>query len=175
MANNVNEQVTQAAKAAFDHYQAVTLASIEGLAKLADLNIQTARASIEESLEKAKVLMATKDPKALADSAAALAKPAAEQAGEYAKKVYGIANETGTEIASLVEKQIADARKQVEATVTQLSASAPAGSEQVVAFFKQAVGAANTAYEQIHAAAKQAAKVAEQNIASATSAAKGKK
>jgi phasin family protein len=167
MANPVNEQMIQTSKAAFDHYQAVTLASIEGLGKLAELNIATARASIEESLDKARQLMTAKDPKALADLGVAIAKPVAEQAGGYARKAYDIASETGSEIAGLVEKQIADARHQVEATVTQLAASAPAGSEQMVAFFKQAVGAANTAFEQINSAAKQAAKAAEQTVASA--------
>ena len=174
MAINVNDQILQANKAAFDHYQAVTLASLEGLGKLANLNIQTARASIEDSLGKVQQLMSAKDPKALADLAT-LAKPAAEKAGHYAQQAYGIATDTGSEIAELVNKQVSDTRKKVDETINGLVANAPAGSEPMVAFFRQAISAAHGAFDQINAAARQAAQVAETGMAAAQANAKSRK
>jgi hypothetical protein len=46
--------------------------------------------------------------------------------------------------------------------------NAPAGSEQAVAFFKQAVTASNTAIESVQKAVKQAADLAESHIQTAT-------
>jgi hypothetical protein len=66
MVNPLNEQILKANQAAFDHYQAVALASLEGLGRLADLNIQTARTAIEDSLGTIQQLVSAKDPKALA-------------------------------------------------------------------------------------------------------------
>ena len=170
MAINVNEQILQANKAAFDHYQAVTLAALEGLSKLSNLNAQTARSSIEGNLAKVNELLSAKDPKAIADLAA-LAKPAAEMAGDYAKQAYGIASDTGAEIADLLQKQVAESRRRIDETVSGLAANAPAGTEPMVAFFKQAMTAANSAFDQINAAARQAAAVAQSGVNAATQAA----
>ena len=46
--------------------------------------------------------------------------------------------------------------------------NAPAGSENVVAFMKSTVAAANSAFETVQKAVKQAADVAESNVAAAT-------
>jgi len=80
--------------------------------------------------------------------------------------VYEIANDTGTEITKLFEKQFAEGNKQLNATIEALAKNAPAGSEGVVTFVKSAVTAANTAYDQVNKATKQAVEMAEANLAS---------
>jgi len=85
--------------------------------------------------------------------------------------VYDIANETGTEIAKLFEKQFAEGSKQLNSAIDAMAQSAPAGSEGVVTFFKSAVSAANQAFDQVNKATKQAVEMAEANIAAATKAA----
>ena len=64
---NTPEQFVQAQKLSFDLYQAIALKTLEGFEKLAELNIQAAKTSIEEGAEQMKALMSAKDPKALTD------------------------------------------------------------------------------------------------------------
>ena len=65
------EQLVQLNKATLDSLQAAALVSMEGLEKLAELNLQAARASIDESTLTLKSLLETKDAKSAADLAAA--------------------------------------------------------------------------------------------------------
>jgi phasin family protein len=165
------EQFVQINKAAFETFQTIALKSVESFEKLADLNIQATKASIAESAEQWKALLAAKDPKAFADLAAGAAQPASEKVTAYAKHVYDIANETGTEIAKLFEKQFAESNKQFTSAIDSLAKNAPAGSEGVVTLVKNAVSAANTAYDQVNKATKQAVEMAEANFAAVSKAA----
>lgn len=164
---NSPEQFLQIHKAAMDTFQAVALKSFEGFEKLAELNAQAAKASFEESSEQLKAVLAAKDPQAFADLAMNSAQPAADKFTAYAKHVYEIANETGTEIAKLFEKQFSEGNKQVNAAIDAMAKNAPAGSEGIVTFVKSAVSASNTAYDQVNKAAKQVVEMAKANFAAA--------
>lgn len=161
------EQFVQLHKSALDTFQAAALASMEGFEKLAELNIQATRASIDETTETMKSLFEAKDPKVLAEMATVGAQPAAEKLAAYAKHVYEIASATNTELAKLVEKQFADSNKQMYAAIDTLAKNAPAGSEGMVTFVKQAVSTANSAFDQVSKATKQVVELAEANIAAA--------
>jgi phasin family protein len=171
------EQLAQLQKSTFDTFQAVALKSFEGFEKLAELNLQAVKASVAESNEQLKTVLAVKDVKALSDLAAVNAQPSTEKATAYAKHVYEIANDTGTEIAKLIEKQFAESNKQLSAAIEALTKNAPAGSEGVVTFVKSAVTAANCAFDQVNKATKQVVEIAEANLAAATKTARpaGKK
>lgn len=164
---NTPEQFAQVQKATIDLFQAITLKSLEGFEKIAELNVQAIKSSVEESGEQFKSLLSAKDAKALSDWSMAGAQPAADKVGSYAKHVYDIANECGTEIARLVEKQFAESNKQLNASIEAMAKNAPAGTEGIVTLVKSAVTAANNAYEQVNKATKQAVEVAEANIAAA--------
>lgn len=163
---NTPEQFTQMNTEALETFQAVAFKSIEGFEKLAELNLQTIRTSMTESNEQFKSLFGAKDPKALAELAAAGGQPAAEKVAAYTKSVYDIASETGAEIAKLFEKHMAEGNKQFTASIDAMAKNAPAGSEGVMTFVKSAMSAANTALEQVNKAGKQVAEMAEANLAS---------
>ena len=74
------------------------------------------------------------------------------------------------DFAKAVESQVADASAKVSGLVDKALASAPAGSEPVVAVVKSAIAAANNAIEGINKASKQVAEVAEASVAAATEA-----
>ena len=135
--------------------------------KLTELNIQAARASIDEATEVFKTLLETKDAKALVELASTGAQPAAEKFAAYAKQAYDIAATTNTELAKLVEKQVAESNKQLYAAIDAIAKNAPAGSEGAVALVKQAVNTANSAFDQVSKATKQVVEIAEANIAAA--------
>lgn len=161
------EQFVQLHKSALDSFQAAALTSVEGFEKLTELNIQAARASIDETTEVIKSLLETKDAKALVELATTGAQPAAEKFAAYAKQAYDIAAATNTEIAKLIEKQVAESNKQLYATIEAMAKNAPAGSEGAVALVKQVVNTANSAFDQVSKATKQVVEIAEANIAAA--------
>jgi phasin family protein len=165
---NTPDQFVQMQKASLDLFQAVTLKSFEGFEKLTELNIQATKASVAEAGEQVKSLLTAKDLKAVADLTVANPQPAVEKFSSYASHVVEISSEINTEITKLIEKQIADGNKQFNAAIDAMAKSAPAGSESVVSFVKQAMSAANTAYDQVNKAVKQASDLAEANIAAAT-------
>lgn len=153
----------------------VASTAFEGAKKLAELNLQTAKTTMEESAEQVKALMAAKDVKALNEMLTELftqyGKPESSKAAAYAKHVYEISSATGTEVTALIEKQVAATQKQLLASVDTFAKNAPAGSEGLVNVLKQAVVSANTAYEQVNVATKQLVEMIEANFASASKAA----
>lgn len=159
------EQFANLSKAAFEAAQALSLKSLEGFEKLAELNIQAAKSSVAESTENFQALMGTKDAKAFADLAVSQAQPAADKMTAYAKHVYDIGNGVGTEFAKVWEKQVAESSKQLNSAIDLLTKNAPAGSEGLVTFVKSAVSAANTAYDQVNKATKQVVEMTEANFA----------
>lgn len=161
------EQFLQVQKAALEVFHSATIASIEGFEKLAALNVQAAKASIDESTDALKSMVEVKDAKQLADMATGSVQPATDKVTAYYKHVYEIANDTGTELAKLFEKQFAESNKQLYAAIDALAKNAPAGTEGVVTLVKQAVSAANSAFDQVSKATKQAVEVAEANMAAA--------
>ena len=150
--------------------QAIALASFAGFEKLTNLNVQAAKASVEESLQKSVSLLETKDVKSFADSIADSAQPASDKFSAYARHVYEIASETGTEISKVVEKQFSEGSRQVSAAIEALAKNAPAGSEGVVTLVRTAVTAANSAFDQVNKATRQVVELTEANVASASSA-----
>lgn len=163
------EDILALHKQSIELMQSLALKSVQGLEKLTELNIQVAKASLEESTDAMKSLLDAKEPKAVVDYAMASGQPAVEKATAYAKHVYEIANETGTEIAKLLEKQFSEGNKQLHAAIDSMAKNAPAGSEGVVTFVKSAVTAANTAWDQVNKATKQVVELAEANMAAAAS------
>lgn len=161
------EQLIQIQKASFEAGRDATLKSLEGIEKLAELNLQAARNSLEEASGQFRALLDVKDAQALADLASNVMQPAAEKLVAYSKNVYDITNETGTSIASLCEKQFAETSKLFQAAIDQIAKNAPAGSEGMVTFVRQALNAANSAADQVTKATRQAVEMAESNFSAA--------
>jgi phasin family protein len=155
-------------KSMLESFQAAAAKSFEGAEKLAELNMAVFRSTLEEGAGQFKAVFEAKDPKAFANLAAASAQPAAEKATAYAKHVYAIASDVSGELVKLMEKQVADGNRQMYAAIDAMAKNAPAGSEGVVTFVKSAVSAANSAYDQVQKATKQAVEVAEANFAAAS-------
>jgi phasin family protein len=149
--------------------------TLEGFRKLAELNMQTAQAALEQSSEQVKALLAVKDAKTLTELVTSFAKPSPEKFTAYAKAVYAISSETGSDLAAMIEKQVAASNQQLAAAIEAMAKNAPPGAEGAVNFIKQAMGAASAAYEQVNSATKQFVDVAEANLGKATKAAGAKK
>lgn len=165
------EQFAAAYQTSLETFFALAQTTFEGVEKMVELNLNAARASLEETVGKTKSLMSVKDPQEFLSFGASQFQPNAEKAVAYSRHLYDIASSTQAEFSRVAEAQIAEANKKLVAFIDTASKNAPAGSETAVAMVKSAVAAANSAYDTMTKAAKQAVEIAEANVAAATNAA----
>ncbi|MBP6899923.1 MAG: phasin family protein [Burkholderiaceae bacterium] len=165
------EQVAAASKANLETLFGLTNKAFEGVEKLVELNLQVARATLAESQENAKAVLAAKDAQELLTLQASLLQPSAEKAAAYSRHLYDIAAATGAEVSKTAEAQFAELQKSFASAVDGALKNAPAGTENAATLVKSALTAANNAYESVHKAAKQAADIVEANFTAVTNSA----
>jgi phasin family protein len=173
------EELMKAQADAFKASNTVASTAFDGAKRLLELNVQAARAGMEESNAQLKALMAAKDVKALNDMLTDLftqySKPDPSKTVAYVKQVYDISSATGGEVTALIEKQVSASQKQLLEAVDTLARSAPSGSEGAVNALRQSVITANAAYEQVNAATRQVLGMIDAHLGGATKASAGKK
>ncbi|HEV7618359.1 MAG TPA: TIGR01841 family phasin [Burkholderiaceae bacterium] len=166
------EQISAATKTNFEAQLALITAltnkTFESVEKMIDLNMNVAKASLEESAANVQQLLSAKDPQEFFALSAAQAQPTAEKAFAYSRHLASIASSTQAEFAKAAEVQIAETTRKVTALVDEVSKNAPAGSENAIAFVKSAIGNANAGYEQVAKTTKQAVEALEANMNTAT-------
>lgn len=162
------EQLLANQKAQLETLFTLGAKAFEGVEKLVELNLQTAKTTYEEAAEHARAMLAVKDAQELVALQTALLQPVAEKAAAYSRHVYDIAQSTGAEVGKLTEGQTSEAQKKFLAVVDNAVKNAPAGTENAVVMVKSAVAAANNAFDSVQKAAKQAADVAEANFQAIT-------
>ena len=158
------EQITAAQKANFEALFGLTAKAFDGVEKLVELNLQTAKVAMGEAADTARAALSVKDAQELMALQAGLLQPAAEKAAAYSRHLYDIASSTQAEVGRIAEAQATDAQRKFLAVVDTAAKNAPAGSENAVAVVKSAVAAANNAYETVQKASKQAAEAAGANF-----------
>jgi phasin family protein len=164
----IPEQFSAASKANFEAQlsliTSLTNKAFEGVEKVVDLNLNVAKASLEESNATAKQLLSAKDAQEWLSLAAAQAQPNAEKALAYGRHLASIASGVQAEFTKAAEAQIAETSRKVLELVEEVSKNAPAGSENAVAILKTAIGNANAGYEQLSKTTKQAVETLEANL-----------
>jgi phasin family protein len=165
------EQFTAAYQANLETLFALSQTAFSGVEKIVALNLNVAKANLQEGADKARTMMSVKDPQELLNWNAQQLQPAAEKAVAYSRLMYDIATSTQAEFTKVAETQLSDANAKFVALIDSAAKSAPAGSETAVAMMKSAVAAANSAYDSLSKATKQAVQMAEANVTAATDAA----
>lgn len=164
----IPEQFSNATKANFESqfaiFSSLTSKAFEGMEKLVDLNINAAKATLEESSAAARELMSAKDPQEFFTLSVAQAQPNAEKAVSYGRQLASIAAGTQAEFNKAAENQIAETNRKVVSLVDEVSKNAPAGSENAVAVLKATIGNASAGYEQLAKTTKQAVEALETNL-----------
>jgi len=161
------EQFAAANKATVDSLLSVANTALASAERIAALNLNTARAALEDGAAGVKSVLEAKDPQAALAAQKALAQPAIDKAVAYSRSVYEISSQTQQELAKMVEAQFGEFQKSIGSMVDLAAKSAPAGSEGAVAAVQSAIAAANSAFGNMNAMAKQFADVAQKNIAAA--------
>lgn len=164
----ISEQFSAASKANMEAQMALlsslTSKTFESVEKMIELNLDAAKASLENSSAVARQLLAAKDPQEWMSLATANAQPNAEKALAYGRNLANIASGVHTEFSKAAEAQIAETSRKLLELVEEVTKNAPAGSENAVALLKSAIGNANVGYEQLTKTAKQAVETLEANM-----------
>ena len=158
------DQFAAASKANLETLFGLTSKAFEGIEKMVELNLQVVKASLNESAENTKAILAAKDAQELMALQASLLQPSAEKAAAYSRHLYDIAAATTAEVTNTAESQFADLQKGLVSVVDGALKTAPAGSENAVTLVKSAISAANNAFESVQKASKQAAEMVEANF-----------
>ena len=143
---------------------ALTSKTFESVEKMIDLNISTAKASLEDTNAAAKQLLAAKDPQEFISLSAAQAQPTAAKAIAYGRQLAGIATSAQAEFTRAAEEQLTASGRRFTELVDDVSKNAPPGSENVIGLFKTAIGNASAGYEQLTKNTKQAVEAMEANM-----------
>ena len=166
----IPQQVLNSQKAAIEALVSIQGSVFGGFEKLVDLNLKAIKATLDEVSEKSQQVAAVKDAQEAVAMTSSLVQPNAEKAMAYSKHVYDIVSAVQADLAKLGEAQLAEGQKHMQDAIEQLTKNAPAGSESAVAMLKSGLTQANTAFDSMTKAAKQAAEVAEKNLAAAANA-----
>ncbi|TXI74031.1 MAG: phasin family protein [Dechloromonas sp.] len=164
------EQFAAANKAAVDSLLSVANTALASAERIANLNLETARAAFEDSAANTKALLGAKDVQEAISIQASLAQPNIDKAVAYGRSVAEISTQTQEELAKLVEAQFGDFQKSVAGMLEKAAKSAPAGSDVAVAAVQSAIAAATSAFDNMRKSAQQVTALAQNNIAAATSA-----
>lgn len=144
--------------------------TIECMEKHLDLNLKAARANLADATEASSQLMSVKDVPEFYATVQSISQPALGKATSYTRNVYNINAETAAEFAKMVEVRMAEVNKAMSASINEMSKTAPAGSEGMVAMVKSAFAASNSAFDAINKAAKQVVEMVETNVDAAAKA-----
>jgi len=143
---------------------AIATTAIESAEKVADLNMNAAKASVEESTVIAQQLLASKDPQEFISLVTALPQPTLAKVAAYIRHLAEITSAAQAEITRTTEASIEETGRKFLSFFDQAAKHAPAGSESAIAVMKTAITNANAGYEQLAKAGKQAAEVIEANV-----------
>ncbi len=144
--------------------------ALEGIQKLAELNLQAARTSLAEGQEGLKAATSRNDLRDALAVQGDLSQAAAEKAVSYARRMCEIASQAHAELAKAVEDQYEQHHRNVQAFVNTFVKNAPAGSEAITALLQSTVDAANHSYRSAQAFTQQVADLATANLAASAGA-----
>ncbi len=164
-----NEQFLGTAKANAEKqlafFTTLTEAVVDGMSKVAELNINACKASLEESKTVTAQLLAAKEPQEALQLITALQQPTLTKVTAYNRHLADIASGTQTALTTAIQAQAKEASRQFTEAVEGAAKNAPAGSENVVAMMKTAIANASAGYDQINKATRQATEVVQANVA----------
>jgi phasin family protein len=146
----------------------MTAATVESAAKLTQISMDSAervialqldfaKASLDQTARTAKALAGAKDVQELLAVRARNAESAVERLMGYSRSLYEISSDAQGRISKLAEERMSTFQQAVTQTVEQAARSAPAGSDVAVAAMKSSLAATTAAFDSFNKAARQVA------------------
>jgi phasin family protein len=139
----------------------LTFKAFESMEKLAKLNLNAARVSLEESGTTIRYLLSVKDPQEIFSFSAAAAQPNVEKALAYSRHVAHIASDTQAEFTKAAETQAAEVNRKLIKLIEDTTKYAPVGGDHIAAVARSLIDTASAGYEQLSRTNQQAAEALE--------------
>jgi phasin family protein len=147
----------QAAVEAAMTYARTGLTTAEQLLRL---NLDAARATLEQNSKATRELLSAGDPQDLMALRSRLAETNMQQAAAYANSVYALVSETQSALAALFENGVAGFSKDIAASAGKLDKNAPGGEMQAAAL-KSTLAATAAMMDSLNQATRQFAALSE--------------
>ncbi len=167
-----HEQFTAAARAQLESQlqlaTAVTDSMIGNMEKVIGLNMQAAKASLEQSVGNVQQLLTVKDPQEFFTLSSSQSQPHADIVLTYARHFASIATTTQVELAQAAESQVTESSRQLVSLLDSVGKVAPAGSDTALSMMKSAIDNVSSGYAQMNRSAKVAIEAMEHNMNAAS-------
>lgn len=163
-------QFADAGKAAADSAFGLTTQALQGVEQLTALNLQVAKTLLAEAAQTTQQALSAKSLEEVLQLHAAALQAAPQKAAAYFRQVQDIVEPLFAAQRAAAEAKVAGVQAQVLDAVDGVLKAAP-GSEGAVALVKQALTAANNAYEGVNQASKQFTEAVSANVAKVAEAA----
>jgi len=147
----------QAAVEAAMSYARTSLATAEQLLKL---NLEAARAALEQNSKAARELLAADDPAQLMALRGKLAQTSVQHAATYASSVYEVVAGTQAQLAQMFEQSVARVSQDIAESAERMGRTAP-GGELSVAAIKSTLNATAAVMDSLNQATRQFAQLSE--------------
>jgi phasin family protein len=120
----VSPAVKSQLNAQFSFFTALSNQMLDGVQKINDLNVQVAKAVLEETLTSTQQLLTSKDQQEAISIVAGQSQPTAEKMRAYRQHIENILAETQVNIAKVVESRIPETTRAAEAVVKEVAQKA---------------------------------------------------
>ena len=159
------EQFTAANEAAIEQFSYFAKLSLANVEKFAQLGLGAARESVVQATKHAQALAGARDVNEVFAINQAALEPALKRAYAVSRSAFEAANAQNEELKRVFEKRNAELQEAAVAALEEALKNAPAGSETVVGNVRSAIGAAQSAYENMVAINKQIYDTVEKTVA----------
>jgi phasin family protein len=163
---NPTEQLAAWNQAAYDAAMTYARASLTSAEQLLRLNLETARATLDQASRATRDLMSVTDPQQFVQARTKLAQDNMQQAATYAQSVYAIVSQAQRDMSKLWEEQMSRVSKDMTAGAETLGKGAP-GAEFQSAALKSTLAASSAMMESLNQATRQFAELSEATMKAA--------
>jgi phasin family protein len=163
----IPEQLSAWQKVAIDAtiaYAQATLASAEQLLRL---NLEAARAALEQQAQAARDLLSSEDPQELLNLRSRLAEASMQRTASYAQDVYELVSQTQAQLARLAEQQWSHVNERALQRESAGQQEVP-GAEVAMAAVKSSLAASAAMMDNLDRATRQFADLSEASIRAVT-------
>jgi len=161
------KQMTAWNEAAVEAAMNYARAGLSTAEQLLRLNLDAARAALEQNSKATRDLLAVSDPQELVTLRTRLAEANMQQAAAYANSVYGLVSETQAALSRMFEEGVARFSKDVAESTERLGKGAP-GADIQAAAVKSTIAATSAMMESLNQATRQFAALSEATMKAAT-------
>ena len=164
-----NEQLAGINQASIETASRYATIALTGAAQLAKLQLEAAKAALQESTGNTKALLSVTEPQELIALRSQIAEAQVKSAVNLARNVYDVAMQTQAEFAKLAEEHMANLNQTMVTALDQAGKSAP-GADVAIAGIKSTIAATTAAIDTMSKAAKQVSNLAGANFKAAADA-----